>query len=157
MLRRIKRIGEPLAHTITQGDIAALDISNSALFPLLHVTVGNATFPADGVVRFSVKIGCFDVRYGHYEEHPERFYDNDNEIDNLNATLAILNRLWLVMKRDGAQTNITPVGIPELELCREYSQNLLDGWFMTFEVDTPNTLIAFCEYKPGHPLHDNLK
>ncbi|MCW4470601.1 hypothetical protein OGH69_16640 [Flavobacterium sp. MFBS3-15] len=145
LLRHIKQTGQPLVSTITQGDIAALDTNDTTLFPLLHVSVGNATFPADGVVRFSVKIGCFDIRDSTGEPNPDAYYDNDNEIDNLNATLAILNRIWLLLKRDTDETNISVSGIPGLEQCTEFSQNLLDGWIMAFEVDTPNILINLCE------------
>ncbi len=145
LLRYIKGTGQPLVNTITQGDIAGLDNNDTTIFPLLHVDVGNATFPAEGVIRFSVRIGCFGIRDSNPEPNTDRYYDNDNEIDNLNATMAILNRLWLLLLKDLDGLDIAAVGMPALEKCTEYAQNLLDGWIMALEIDVPNVTIDLCE------------
>ncbi len=144
LLRYIKQIGRPLVNTITQGDFDSIDISKKDIFPLLHVAIGNASFPSEGVVRFSVQIGCFDIRDTNKEVNADKYYDNDNEVDNLNATLAVLNRIWLLMLRDFEELNISAGHNPSLEICTEYAQNLLDGWIMSFEVETPNDTISLC-------------
>lgn len=145
LLRYIKQIAQPLVNTITQGDFDKVDISRKNIFPLLHVAIGNASFPSDGVVKFSVQMGCFDIRDSNREVSDDKYYDNDNEIDNLNATLAVLNRVWLLMLRDFEELNISASESPSLEICTEYEQNLLDGWIMNFEVETPNDIINLCQ------------
>jgi hypothetical protein len=145
LLRYIKEIAQPLVNTITQGDFENVDISKKNIFPLLHVAIGNASFPSESIVRFSVQIGCFDIRENNKEITTDKYYDNDNEIDNLNATLAVLNRIWLLMLKDFEELNISASTNPGLELCTEYAQNLLDGWIMSFEVETPNDSIRLCQ------------
>lgn len=145
LLRYIKQIGQPLVNTITQGNFDEVDINKKDIYPLLHVAIGNASFPSESVVRFSVQIGCFDIRDTDKEVNTDKYYSNDNEIDNLNATLAVLNRIWLLMLKDFEDLNISASEAPGLDICTEYAQNLLDGWIMTFEVETPNDVISLCQ------------
>lgn len=130
---------------MTQGDFSEVDLDKKNIFPLLHVSIGNASFPSDGVIRFNVQIGCFDIRDINKDVNTDKYYDNDNEIDNLNSTMAVLNRIWLLMLKDFEDNNITASENPTLEQFTESRKNLLDGWIMTFEVDVPNTTINLCQ------------
>lgn len=145
LLRYFKVIGEPLVNTITQGDFTDVDIDKQTIFPLLHVSIGNANFPSDSVVQFSVQIGCFDIRDINKEVNADKYYQNDNEIDNLNSTLAVLNRIWLLMLSDFEENNITASDNPTLEQFTESRQNLIDGWIISFDVQVPNTTIELCQ------------
>ena len=145
LLRYIKLIGQPLVNTVTQGEFGDLDIDKKNIFPLLHVVVGNASFPSEGIVEFDAQLGCFDIRDINKEINTDKYYDNDNEIDNLNSTLAILNRIWLLMLNDFEENNITASASPSLEQFTESHKNLLDGWIMTFKVQVPNTTINLCQ------------
>src|SRR5690349_14276946 len=100
LLRYFKKIGQPLVKTITQGDFADVDLNKKNIFSLLHVSIGNASFPSDGVIRFNVQLGCFDIRDINKAIDTDKYYGNDNEIDNLNSTLEVLNRIWLLMLKD---------------------------------------------------------
>jgi len=146
ILRYIKQLGERdyFINTVTQGDFKDIDLDKKNIFPLLHVQVGNASFPSDGVIRFDVQIGAFDIRDIVKEPSTDKFYNNDNEIDNLNETLAVINRIWLWMLKDFEENNITASEAPSLEQFTESRKNLLDGWIMTFQVDVPNTIISLC-------------
>lgn len=146
LLRYIKQLGEQdvFINTITKGDFTVLDLDRKTIFPLLHVSVGNASFPSDGVIRFDVQIGAFDIRDTNKEIVTDKFWGNDNEGDNLNETLAVLNRIWLLMLKDFEENNITASEAPTLEQFTETRKNLLDGWIMTFQVDMPNTIISLC-------------
>lgn len=145
LLRYFKQIGQPLVSTITQGDFDALDLDKKNIMPLLHVSIGDASFPGAGTVRFSVQLGCFDIRDINKEVNTDKYYENDNEIDNLNSTLAVLNRIWLLMLNDFEENNITASENPFLQQFTESRKNLLDGWIMTFDVDVPNVDINLCQ------------
>lgn len=145
LLRYFKQIGQPLVKTITQGDFADIDLSKKNIFSLLHVSIGNASFPSDGVIRFNVQLGCFDIRDINKAIDTDKYYGNDNEIDNLNSTLEVLNRIWLLMLKDFEENNITASENPTLEQMTETRKNLLDGWVMTFDVDVPNVTINLCQ------------
>lgn len=145
LLRYIKQIGQPLVNTITQGNFEDLDLDKKNIFSLLHVQINGASFPSDSVTQFNVQIGCFDIRDNNKAINNDKYYDNDNEIDNLNATLAVLNRIWLLMIRDFEENNITASETPSLEQFTESRKNLLDGWIMTFTVQAPNVTINLCQ------------
>jgi hypothetical protein len=85
-----------------------------------------------------------DIRDINKEITTDKFYENDNEIDNLNETLAVVNRLWLLMLKDFEENDITASQNPTLEQMNESKKNLLDGWVMTFTIDVPNVLVSLC-------------
>lgn len=145
LLRYFKQLAEPLVNTVTQGDWDKVDINRKNIMPLVHVSIGNASFPSDGVVRFSVQLGCMDIRDINKEVVNDKYYENDNEVDNLNSTLAILNRIWLLMLKDFEENDITASENPSLEQFTESRKNLLDGWIMSFDVDVPNIDINLCQ------------
>lgn len=147
LLRYIKQIGEidKEVNTITQGDFTDVDINRKNIFPLLHVSIGDATFTSDAVIQFSVQIGCFDIRDINKAINEDKYYDNDNEIDNLNSTLAVLNRIWKLMLKDFEENNITSSALPTLQQFTESNKNLLDGWIMSFDVEVPNVEINLCQ------------
>lgn len=145
LLRYIKRIGEPLVNTITQGDFTLLDTDKKNIYPLLHVQINNSSFPSESVVKFNIQIGCFDIRDTNKEPNTDKYFGNDNEIDNLNETLAVLNRIWLLMYSDFEENDITASAVPTLEIFTETNVNILDGWIMTFDVEMPNTEINLCQ------------
>ena len=147
LLYYIKQLGEadPFVNTITQGEFDRLDLDKTNIFPLLHASITGAGFTNGQTVTFSIQIGCFNVRHVNKDINVDKFWLNDNEVDNLNETLATLNRLWLNMYKDFAENNITSSENPTLEPVVEYSKNLLDGWIMTFDVEMPNTEISLCQ------------
>lgn len=147
LLRYFKQLGEEdvFVNTITHGDFSDVDIDKKNIFPLLHISIGNASFPSHSVVRFDVQIGCFDIRDINKEINTDKYYKNDNEVDNLNETLSVLNRIWLKMSKDFEENNITASDAPTLEIQTLTKKNMLDGWIMTFQADVPNITINLCQ------------
>ena len=146
LLYYIKQISDAddFVNTITQGDFDRIDLDKTNIFPLLHVNITGGSFTNGQVVILNVQIGCFDIRDKNKEINTDKFWLNDNEVDNLNETLAVLNRLWGYMHKDFGENNITATENPSLETVTEYGKNLLDGWIMTFDVEMPNTTINLC-------------
>ena len=146
LLRYLRFLGEEDAfvNTITQGDFNDVDVDKKNIFPLLHISIGNASFPSHSVIRYDVQIGCFDIRDVNKEITTDKFTKQDNEIDNLNETLATINRLWLKMSKDFEDNNITASDAPSCEIHTFVRMNTLDGWILTFQVDVPNTMLSLC-------------
>lgn len=146
LLRYIKQLGEEdiFINTITQGDFEKVDLKKKTIFPLQHVSIGNASFPSHSVIRYDVQLGVFDIRDINKEINEDNFNLNDNEQDNLNETLASINRIWLKMSKDFDDNNITASDNPALEIQTFVKTNLIDGWIMTFQVDMPNTNLNLC-------------
>jgi len=147
LLYYIKSLAEadPLVNTVTKGDFAKLDLKKKTVFPLVHINITDAGFTNGSVLLFGVQIGVFDIRDINKEVQTDNFWEQDNEVDNMNTTLAILNRMWLKMYTDFEKKNITASENPPLEPQEFTRGNLLDGWIMTFQVEVPNTTISLCE------------
>jgi len=145
LLGYIKQLGEadPFVNTITQGDFEDVDLDKYNLYPLLHIQINGGNLNNGQAITLSVQIGCLQQR-SSVNEKPDKFWDNDNEVDNLNETLAVLNRLWLIMYRDFDRNNITASENPPLEPMINAYDNGLDGWALTFDVTMPNTVINLC-------------
>lgn len=145
LLRYIREISQEHVSTITQGDIIDVDLDKKNIYPLLHVDIGNASFTSGSVIQFDVQLACFDIRDTNKEINTDKFYGNDNEIDNLNETMAILNRIWQLMLRDFEDNNITASENPSLLKSSGTEKNVLDGWVMSFQVEVPNININLCQ------------
>lgn len=145
LLSYIKQLGEadPFVNTITQGEFDKIDLDKGQLHPLLHIQVNGSSFSTDQTITFNVQVGCFDIRDINKEIVADRFWKQDNEVDNMNETLATLNRLWSNMYRDFTDNNIT-ASAGSLEPSTYSKGKILDGWIMTFDVELPNTEISLC-------------
>lgn len=146
ILYYLKQLAESdsLVNTVTKGEFDKLDLDKSNIFPLVHINVSGASFTNGQTINFEVQIGAFDVRDINKEVRTDKFWEQDNEVDNHNETLAILNRMWLNMYRDFEDNNITASENPTLEIVSYEYKNLLDGWILTFTIEVPNTTINLC-------------
>lgn len=131
-------------NTVTQGEQDEIDLDKATIFPLLHVSITGASFTNGSTVKFNVQISCLDIRDVNKEVNTDKFWQHDNEVDNLNETLAVLNRVWLNMYRDFVENDITASENPSLIPLFEVRKNLLDGWQMDFDVEMPNNVISLC-------------
>lgn len=147
LLYFIKQLGDtdPFVNTITQGDFDRIDLDKGNIFPLLHINITGGQFTNGQTIVFNIQLGCFDIRDINNEVVSDKFWLQDNEVDNLNETLASLNRIWGNMYKNFANNDITSSENPTLEPVTEYGKNYLDGWILTFDVEMPNTTINLCQ------------
>jgi len=147
LLYYIKQLAEAdeLVNTVTKGDFALVDLDKANIFQLVHINITGSNFPSDQTILFNVQVGAFQQRDVNKEIRTDKFWQQDNEVDNHNETLAVLNRMWLKMKTDFELNNITASENPSLEIQTFVRGNTLDGWIMTFDVEMPNTTISLCE------------
>lgn len=136
---------DELVNTVSKGDFDELDLEPQNIYPLVHINITDAGLTNGSVVLFGIQIGAFDIRDINKEVITDKYWKQDNEVDNHNTTLAILNRMWLRMFTDFEKVNITSSENPTLEIQSFERHNLLDGWIMSFIVEVPNTTINLCE------------
>lgn len=144
LLRYIKSLAESeeYINTTTMGE--DLDLNKSNIFPLFNVDITGASFTSNATVSFNVEMVALDVRSINKEDNTDKFYGNDNEIDNHNATISVLNNIWVKMHRDFAKNNITSSDNPSLEQITFSDKNLLDGWSISFTVELPSNGVDIC-------------
>ena len=146
LLNYIKTLGDAdiFVNTITKTGEVDLDQYKGNVFPILDISIVNGSFPSTAVIRYTIELTCVDLRDINKEVVNEKFYENDNEVDNHNETLAVLNRIWLNMIKDFADNNITASESPTFDKITYEGTNIYDGWQLTFDVDVPNTTISLC-------------
>ena len=146
LLYYIESLGEAdvFVNTVTKTGDADLDTYKANIFPILDVFIGGGSFPSNALIRYNVSLTCVDLRNINKEIVNDKFSENDNEIDNHTETIMVLNRIWLLMKRDFAENNITASETPTFEKITLEGSNLYDGWQLSFDVDVPNTTIDLC-------------
>ena len=146
LLNYIKLLGDAdvFVNTITKTGGADLDTYKGNIFPILDIFVTGGSFPSNSLVRYTVELTCVNLRDINKEVVNDKFWSQDNEVDNMNETQAVLNRIWLNMVRDFASNNITASENPTLDPIEGEGTNIHDGWRLTFEVDVPNTTISLC-------------
>ena len=146
LLNYIKSLADAdkFVNTVTKTGEFDLDTYKGNIFPIFDIFVGAGSFPSNAVIRFNVVLTCIDLRDINKEVVNEKFFENDNEVDNHNEMLAVLNRVWLNMVKDFQDNNITASLDPPFDKITYEGKNIYDGWALTFEVDVPNTTINLC-------------
>jgi len=146
LLDEIKTIAEQddFVSTVTNRGSIDLDLNKGNLFPIVDVFVSGGSFPSGGVIRLSIELVCVDLRDHNNEVVTDKFRDQDNEIDNLNETLMVLNRIWKKLYKDLEGNNITASIDPTFEPIIGEGKNIYDGWLLSFDVDIPNTEMSLC-------------
>lgn len=147
LLRYIKSIADSdvFINTVTQGKLDDKDKYKMDIYPLLHIQVNSGNLSNGKVINFDVILECAQVRDENKEIVNDKFFENDNEVDNHNETLAALNRLWNIMYKDFEKVNITSSEDPTLTKFSDAGTNILDGWGLEFTVEVPNTTLNLCQ------------
>lgn len=146
LLYYLKELGESelFVNTVTKGNPQEMDLETSNVFPIFHIDIVSGSFTNTQTVNFNVSLACLSERDINKEIDGDKFWSNDNEVDNHNETLAVLNRVWGKLYKDFNNNNITASENPVLEKVTFAKGNILDGWEMTFDVEMPNTTIKLC-------------
>ena len=131
---------DALVNTVTQGDIFEVDLNKQTIFPLVHIIVNSVQF-VNNVQQANVSIMAMDIVDISKDETTILFYGNDNELDVLNTQLAILNRVYEMLRRgDLYDDSFQVTGAPNCEPFIDRFENKLAGWTMTFDVLFPNDM-----------------
>lgn len=130
-------------HTILHGLKSTLDISKKNIFPIAHIQVTSST-PDIGFVSFTFEVVVVDVRNVSKQVVTDKWLGNDNELDNLNTTHAVLNRLLTKLRNSNNEFNIQLNNEPSCQPIIFEETNLLDGWRTDIELIIPNNKINVC-------------
>lgn len=136
--------GDSNVNKVIKGLQSEIDLDKMIIPPLVNINITSGSFTNGNTINFNVELVCLAQRDINKEVRTDDFWEQDNEIDNLNETHAILNRMWLKMFRDFEKNNITASENPSLQAIIFGTAKLLDGWILTFDVEMPNNVISLC-------------
>ena len=130
----------PFVNTVTEGSIFDVDLNKQTIFPLSHIMVNNASLE-ENVIRFNISLMAMDIVDINKDETTDVFRGNDNTQDVHNTQLAVLQRVYEVMRRGTLYSDNYQIdGNPNCEPFAERFENYLAGWTMTFDVLVPNEM-----------------
>ena len=130
-------------HTVLHGLKSTMDINKKNIFPIAHIQVTNSTIQT-GYVGFTFEVVAVDLRNISKQMVTDKWLGNDNELDNLNTTHAILNRLLTKLRNTRNDFKIELNNEPSLQPIIFEETNLLDGWRTEIELIIPNNEINVC-------------
>ena len=147
LLYYIKGLAEadPFINHVTQGTLEQSTVDKMIIPTLVNIFISGGGFTNGNTITFDVELACLSQRDINKEVRTDGFWKQDNEVDNLNETHAVLNRLWNKMYVDFEKENITSSENPTLTPIIFGDAKLLDGWLLTFSVEMPNTTINLCQ------------
>tara|TARA_R110000803_G_scaffold48651_2_gene101133 strand:+ start:103 stop:558 length:456 start_codon:yes stop_codon:yes gene_type:complete len=139
LLRHIKEIadGDSYITTVLHRLPEDFDWEKGNIFPILNVSALAGTFTSTSTIQFDVTLTCVDKRDINKEDVNDKFWSNDNEVDNHNSTLSAISNLWTKINRDYSRENITASDSPSITQIEFEGVNLMDGWEITFQVEMP--------------------
>ena len=147
LLTYIKQLAEsdPNVNHVTKGGIGEVDLDKMIIPPVVNISINSGSFTNGSTVLFSVELACLALRDINKEIRTDDFWLQDNEVDNLNETLAILNRIWTKMLKDFEKRNITSSENPTFNAIIFGTAKIMDGWVLDFDVELPNTTLNLCQ------------
>ena len=123
----VKQLAEsdPLVNRVTEGTRADLDLDKMTLFPLLNILVDDLDLSNPATVGYGIELTALGLVNEPKGVVGNDFYKGSNEVDVLNTTSIILNRI----------------------VSRIYSEQDGTGWQITLTVSMPNNELSLCQYQ----------
>lgn len=132
------------ANTVTKDAPSDLDLQKQNIYPLVNISIANGSFTNGQTITFNIILEAITIRDINKEIVNDKFFRNDNEVDNHNDMLGLLNKMWTQMFRDFEENNITASENPSFEKVTLEGKNLLDGWELSFTIEVPNVILNLC-------------
>lgn len=131
----------PSVFKVTFGDITEVDLNKTTIFPLAHLTLGNAVFE-NNVINFTIQLLCLDiVDYNKKSSDFDDFYGNDNLQDIYNTQIHVINDIIQAARRgDLFDDKIQLLGTPSATPFKDRYENELAGWGVEIEFSMPNNI-----------------
>lgn len=126
-----------MVNTVTRGEISGLDLDKANIYPLVHIDIERGVFNGGATMSYDIYIACLQQRDLNSEPVSDKFWRQDNEVDNHNETLTILQIIWTQVYRDWQDIFISSNDAPTFEKITYAKGNILDGWALQFVAEVP--------------------
>ena len=130
--------------TVIEGEGEEIDTYKTNEYPVINISIGTSTVGI-GEVRHQFVVHALTQRSFSKVASVDRFYKNDNKLDNLDLTSDILIKAITNLKVQNNTSYIELSNEPTLEAIKFDFLNTLDGYSCTFELSNTNTADG-CSY-----------
>lgn len=124
-------------NTVIEARDGDKDLYKKNIYPLAVVNPTSADFSNSRVTFFTFEVAVLDQR-DISKEPGDKYNGNDNYVDNLNITSAIINDLVNYLRLQNNDDLIELVSVTDANKVEMSGYNLLDGWFITLKLSVPN-------------------
>jgi hypothetical protein len=135
----------PLVHTTIFARLDEKDLYKKQIYPIVHIIPVAAPYVNSQVSQFTFDVGAFEQRDISKFPTEDKFTGNDNVIDNLNLTSAILIDLITFLQTQNNDDNIEVIAIGNLTPIQYNDFNILDGWTVQITLQLPNDISTCSE------------
>jgi len=125
-------------NTVIEARDGDKDLYKKNIYPLAVVNPTSADFSNSKVTFFTFEVAVLDQR-DISKEPGDKYNGNDNYIDNLNITSAIINDLVNYLRLQNNDDLIELVSVTDANKVEMSGYNLLDGFYITLKLSIPNT------------------
>lgn len=125
-------------NTVIEARDGDKDLYKKNIYPLAVVNPTSADFSNSRVTFFTFEVAVLDQR-DISKEPGDKYNGNDNYIDNLNITSAIINDLVNYLRLQNNDDLIELVSVTDANKVEMSGYNLLDGFYITIKLSIPNT------------------
>lgn len=125
-------------NTVIEARDGDKDLYKKNIYPLAVVNPISADFSNSRVTFFTFEVAVLDQR-DISKEPGDKYNGNDNYIDNLNITSAIINDLVNYLRLQNNDDLIELVSVTDANKVEMSGYNLLDGFYITLKLSIPNT------------------
>lgn len=134
----------PTNVTVRTGRFNEMDLDKKTIYPLVYITQSLRSYVSSQMNSYTFEIGILIDRDNSRSVIEEKFYDNDNEIDNFNDSDNILNYLITTLRLQNNEDNFELLSVTDAQPLFLSKHNLLDGWFLTLTLSNPNDILNIC-------------
>ena len=142
---------DPIVNTVVFGKTEQTDIYKKNIFPIAHIIPVQSPWNGASISSFTFQIGVLEQRDINSVKKNDKFSD-DNMVDNLNLTYAVLNNLLSYLENQNNPYYIELDSVGSIQPFLFVKENLLDGWYVTITltIRNDNTCYGF-----GEDLYDD--
>jgi hypothetical protein len=131
---------------VTHGSLEDVDLARQTIYPLAHITP-SAAATTEKTIQWSFSIVVMDiVDFNKYDlrDQENPFYGTDNKQDVLNTIMYALQKMVSRFRRGTPYSNLVRlVSEPTYEPFVDRYENLLAGWSIQLQLETPNTDVDY--------------
>jgi hypothetical protein len=124
--------------TVIEGEGEEIDTYKTNQYPLVNLSIGTSSVDV-GMVKHQFIVHVLTQRSFTKSQSLDRFYKNDNKIDNLDLTSDIIIKAITNLKLQNNTADIELSNEPTLEAIKFDFMNVLDGYSCTIELAVINT------------------
>lgn len=134
---------DKFVNTVVIGRTNERDLYKKSIYPLAHIIPVTSPWINSNVSAFTFQIGILEQRDIPNKKKDTKFEGDDNMIDNLNTTYAVLNQLLSYLSNQNNEHYIELDSVGGIQPFLFTDHALLDGFYVTLTLIIRNDSVCY--------------